>query len=370
MKRILSFILLCLLGLFFGQDGHAQSADRNYIRTRTYLQSGSGAGSMDRIQYFDGLGRETQQVLKGFSPSHRDVATGLSYDVAGRKWREYAPVLTGYGDGRYYAGLETQTKRDGNPYTEYVYEPSPLERVTSETGPGSAWHLAGKAKRSLRSVNTSSGVLGAKRLTVSPDGTLSSHGNWGEGELTVDIRVDEDGDSMLVFTDRRGLRLLERRRTGGMSHDTYYIYDAHKLLCWVLPPAAEGKTDADTLEKYAYHYVYDHRDCCVEKTLPGRAPIYLVYDRADRPVLQQDGEQRKRSRWTVTKYDASGRPLYSYEHTDPTAVSTLRERMRTVSATEIPTESGAGPLGAGYVPVLSAQATPALRWTGAQKSGC
>ena len=348
MRRIFPFILLCLLGLLSGRDGHAQSAGRNYVRTRTYLQSGTGAAGMDKIQYFDGLGRETQTVLKGFSPSRQDVASGVSYDAAGRKWREYVPVLTGYSDGRHYAGLATQTKRDGNPYTEYAYEPSPLERVISATGPGSAWHLAGKAKRSFRSINTSSGVLGARRFEVSADGSLSSPGNWAEGDLTVDISVDEDGDSTLTFTDRRGLRLLERRRDGGVSHDTYYVYDGHKLLCWVLPPAAEGKTDAETLSKYAFHYVYDHRDRCVEKTLPGCAPIYMVYDRADRLVLRQDGEQRRRDRWTVTKYDAAGRPLYSYGHTDPTPFSTLRERLRNVSATEVPTGGDTGFLGTGY----------------------
>ena len=105
--------------------------------------------------------------------------------------------------------------------------------------------------------------------------------------------------------------MLVRLRSGGVSHDIYYAYNDYGLLCCVLPPAAEGRTDAASLARYAYRYRYDSRDRCIEKQLPGCDPVRYVYDRADRLVLEQDGVQRAGNRWTVHKYDGQGRLLYS-----------------------------------------------------------
>ena len=42
----------------------------------------------------------------------------------------------------------------------------------------------------------------------------------------------------------------------------------------------------------------------------------MIYDRANRLVMSQDGNQQSGSLWTITKYDALSRVLYTYE-TDP-----------------------------------------------------
>ncbi|WP_288910166.1 RHS repeat-associated core domain-containing protein [uncultured Bacteroides sp.] len=105
-------------------------------------------------------------------------------------------------------------------------------------------------------------------------------------------------------------------------------------------------TDATTLARHAYSYQYDGRNSCIEKKLPGCETVRLIYDRADRLVLEQNGTQRAGNRWTVHKYDAIGRLLYSFEHTDATDIATLRNRLSGICATE--SDSGNDPLGIGY----------------------
>ena len=107
----------------------------------------------------------------------------------------------------------------------------------------------------------------------------------------------------------------------GNGYDTYYIYDDHGRLCYVLPPmAVDGMyntgnyPDSHTLlQQYAYLYKYDDRGNCIGKRLPGCKSIQMIYDRANRLVMSQDGNQQSESLWTITKYDALSRVLYTYE---------------------------------------------------------
>lgn len=56
--------------------------------------------------------------------------------------------------------------------------------------------------------------------------------------------------------------------------------------------------------------------------MPGADPIYIVYDRADHPVLIQDGNLRTKNEWLFTKYDALDREIVTglltsdYSHND------------------------------------------------------
>lgn len=79
----------------------------------------------------------------------------------------------------------------------------------------------------------------------------------------------------------------------------------------------------------------------------------MVYDRADRLVLEQNGVQKGKKCWTVYKYDGLGRLIYSFEHTDATPVTTLRERLKSVCAEE--RDSGTDNLGIGYTHTFDAQ---------------
>ena len=227
MKR--TFFLLTLLSCLLPQLLTAQSPDRNYVLTRTYTSS-TGGSHIDEVRYYDGLGREDQTVLKAFTPDGKDVASGTDYDAYGRVWRSYLPVTTGKSDGSYYPALFTQTRRDSRPYSETLYEHSPLALTASEAGAGAAWHNAGRSVRTVRTVNTASGLYSARRFTLTADGGLTSPGLYAEGDLWVTLTIGEDNDSTLTFTDRRDRTVLTRALDRGTAHDTYYVYDDHNLL--------------------------------------------------------------------------------------------------------------------------------------------
>ncbi|WP_124981874.1 DUF6443 domain-containing protein [Nonlabens xiamenensis] len=78
--------------------------------------------------------------------------------------------------------------------------------------------------------------------------------------------------------------------------------------------------DQPTLEGLCYIYEYDHRNRLVEKKIPGKDWEHIVYDRLDRPVMTQDGNQRNpintfpiktKKTWLFTKYDKLGRVVYT-----------------------------------------------------------
>jgi YD repeat-containing protein len=134
--------------------------------------------------------------------------------------------------------------------------------------------------------------------------------------------VDEDGHVAYEFKDKLDRVLLQRQVNGTASststnHDTYYVYDDFGNLRYVLPPAltdlltGSGTYPATNthIKNFAYIYKYDNRNRCIEKKLPGADPVYYVYDKADRLIFSQDGEQRTNSKsdWTYNKYDAFNR---------------------------------------------------------------
>ncbi|MEY8720861.1 RHS repeat-associated core domain-containing protein [Bacteroides stercorirosoris] len=352
MKRFIQSLITMLLGLLPIQVS-AQSLSNNYVQTRTYREAGNASKCMEQIQYFDDLGREEQLVLKQFAPNGQDLVSGIQYDGYGRKWREFIPVQSIGSTGSYVSGLSEQAAKftgDASPYKEIGYEASPLERVLFETGAGAVWHSAGKKKCSDYLVNDASvnGLLSARHYAISSDYSITqgSPSVYAAGELRVSLSVGEDNDSTLTFTDKQQHTVLVRQRNKGVSHDTYYVYNDYGLLCYVLPPQLDGRIDATSLGGYAYSYKYDDRDRCIEKKLPGCEPVFLVYDRADRLALEQNGVQKGKKRWTVYKYDVLGRLIYSFEHTDATPVTTLRERLKSVCAEE--RDSGTDNLGIGY----------------------
>ncbi|WP_461630249.1 DUF6443 domain-containing protein [Labilibaculum euxinus] len=62
-------------------------------------------------------------------------------------------------------------------------------------------------------------------------------------------------------------------------------------------------------DELIYAYKYDGRKRMIEKKLPGAEPVYMVYDKRDRLVATQDGNQREDNKWLVTKYDCLNRPV-------------------------------------------------------------
>jgi len=339
----------------------APSSDQNYIVTTTAYKavtdpaSLTDANSNTTIQYFDGLGRPVQTVQKAITPTSKDLVSLTEYDGVGRVYRQWLPGAVSGNSGAYvppgssFFQIVRTTNRDLKPWATTEYEPSPLNRVTGQYGAGVAWFTALKKKAVDYTINGSD----VKYFYV--DGTtLKCNGAYAASMLYGLMTTDEDGKTVEEFTDKLGRKVLSR---AAGDHDTYYVYDDLDNLRYVLPPLAadelmrtntgDYESTSYTLSLYGYIYHYDGRKRCTEKKLPGCDWIYMVYDKADRLILSQDGNQRAKStkQWTVTKYDVFGRVLFTGLINSNDSRATMESNYSGGVITE--SYTGSGPVG-GY----------------------
>ena len=306
------------------------SSEKNYI-VEVVLPGGSTSANIEdgritaegasqalaTVVYYDGLGRPEQTARVGFTATGADLLSTVSYDEAGREYRQGLPTPVSGNNGCYvnpstYGQTAQSYYGDTYLYRETLYENSPLSRTVGVKNPGSVWNA--HPKTAAYRCNTAEEVV---LFRISSDG-VQRVGRYTPGALYVTRETDEDGIWQESFTDKSGRVVMTRQ---GNGYDTYYIYDDHGRLCYVLPPmAVDGMhntgnyPDSHTLlQQYAYLYKYDDRGNCIGKRLPGCKSIQLIYDRANRLVMSQDGNQQSGSLWTITKYDALSRVLYTYE---------------------------------------------------------
>jgi len=322
----------------------AQSLDQNYIVTTVPIvpvadpTTLTDVNSISTIQYFDGLGRTIQTVQKAISGiTGADLVTLTEYDSTGREYKHWLPI-TNAGNGAFLspATITGNTTSlyggDTKPYAITEFEPSPLNRITRQYGPGAAWnsHPTGI----VYGTNTASSVA---YFFVNGNNQLQRTGSYNANTLYKTVFADEDGKTTTEYKDKQGQVVMKR---SDADVDTYFVYNNLGQLCYVLPPnAVDLLTFSGTfndnataaLTKFAYLYQYDSRGNCKMKRLPGCAPIYMVYDKADHMVLSQDGNQRVlvngKNEWTVTKYDVFGRVIFTGTTTGLDPASSLQVRI-------------------------------------------
>jgi len=298
----------------------------SYVRIQTMLTS-TGA-NLEENHFYDGLGRPFESSLKNAAPSaDRDIVTLTEYLGLGREQRKWLPIAVANGGSQLpeatFKGMAQGSPLyagDQYPYSENEFEPSALNRMTRQTGAGSAWHNSGKSVHTEWLTNTSANLLSCRRFIVdASSSSLSCTGSYPKGSLHVVKTTDEDGHINYVFTDFTGNEVLHRSILDGTtSCDTYFVYDGYGQLRCVLPPMASAAlsgsgpwdtaTDA-TLLDYAYLYNYDGRGRCTEKKLPGAEKVLCRYDALNHLVFSQDGIQRERGEWTFHLNDSFGRPV-------------------------------------------------------------
>ena len=321
--------------------------NENYIFSRTMLTEDSKV-YMDKIEYFDGLGRPKETIFDKASPSKQKIVTYQEYDDMGRvnrKWSsvpikswnsklfdelslsETSPFMFNMYVSRIFSELSSVKDasntfyKDNKAYTETQYESSPLNRVLKQFGVGQAWQNADRAVKIEYMLNTTSGDLACTDFGVLfNDYFLINYGLYSNSKLYVTKVTDEDNRTTYEFKDKLGQVVLKRVMNGNEKQDTYFVYDDFGRLRYVLPPVAVDllgsqenvlRVSQQLLDDNAYYYQYDGHGNCILKKLPGCEPVKMVYDRADRLVLSQDGNQRAKKQWLVTKYDIFGRIAYT-----------------------------------------------------------
>ena len=321
------------------------SSDQNYIVSYTPVslngvdENGLTSLPLEEqgavVQYFDGLGRPTQTVAANQSYFFNDVIVGVGYDDFGRQDKTYLP-FTNPENGTFADNHESlissfynqaaHNEVDGLPIlfkdsenadriaSLTVYEPSPLNRVTSTIDP------AGGKTTYLYGTNASGEVI---LWNVNEDGDCereSTSSTYAANELYKTQTNDQEEKTVIEYKDKQGQVVLKVADT----EKTYYVYDDFGLLRYVISPkATEAITNAslttlpsdnEIIKGLCYYYQYDGRKRMVEKQLPGADPVLMVYDTRDRLILTQDGKTREEDkllsskRWMYTKYDDLNRP--------------------------------------------------------------
>ncbi|WP_284462628.1 DUF6443 domain-containing protein [Chryseobacterium sp.] len=321
MKKIIIPIGMLLIT----QSVQAQlTPTENYIQSRTYLDpvvtSSATARQVETVQYFDGLGRPKQVVNVKASPLGRDVVTQIVYDGFGRQVLDYLPVPQG---GTSNGAIVTDPLSNATQpniygsekiYLEKILENSPLDRVLEQKQVGNDWNT--KPVKFQYDVNIDGEV---KRYIATFDyptfeSSISLSGNYGGSQLYKNTVTDEDGNKTIEFKNGKGQVLLVRKIVSATENaDTYYVYNNYDQLAYVIPPLASvsASLDLSTLDKLCYQYIYDGKNRLVEKKLPGKGKEYMVYDKQDRLILNQDTNLKAQNKWIITKYDQLGRVAYT-----------------------------------------------------------
>ena len=304
-------------------------------------RDGGEMSMMTTVTWLDDFGREESVHQVGFTPSHKTLVSLTEYDGHGRVSKRWLPalatpqrvILPGLHTVTYLdahvrpedimPGSSEANLGDGAPYSEVIYDGSPLDRPLMEYGSGEAWRQAGRGILSEHMGNSAGDErLVCHRIEVqaSKNDTsfvISSEGFYPDGSLKVVSVTDEDGKETLTFTDRHGREILSRQvmKEGGECQylDTYSVYDGLDHLLAVIPPALSDRLsvgqslDPEETERYAYLCLYDSKERVCARKLPGIGWIRMEYDDADRLVFTQDGEQRRRGESTFMLYDIHGR---------------------------------------------------------------
>lgn len=303
------FVFVCLF-LFYPSLLKGQDKKRHYVQTRLMTEE-DGNSFRETITYYNSFGLNNEIREVGASPQGNDLQTFVGYDGAFRKVSESLPLPVG--NSNFY--------NDSNPENYTVYEHSELNRVRESYGPGQAWRENGKAVKYAYLYNSKSGADYCYQFVakdVGDDIEVECVKLYNANEVSILRTTDEDGNITDKFTDHEGKLILIRQRENRISHDTYIVYDNRGRKRVVLPPLATDVmwsyhtflcSQVEEVQLYGYLYRYDGRDRCIEKKLPGCEPVYYVYDKCNRLVLKQDGNDREAGRWQSFQYDRLGRQV-------------------------------------------------------------
>jgi RHS repeat-associated protein len=292
--------------------------------------------------YYDGMGRPLQSVDLQASPNQNDIIQPVAYDNLGRQTISYLPyagkstdVMGSYRPNAisteqpafYGPSGADKVADDGSPFSQQVFENSPLQRTLQAgmIGAGFQPTVSGNHYKtvSYRFNNGGDGFI----LVWNPDGTFTTGTYYASNTLGVTDAKDEDNTETLSFTDLAGRVILKRQLLSSGNLDTYYVYNYAGMLSYIIPPLAVNKLAANSynlntapLKNLVFHYVYDTMGRPVEKTVPAQGRMLTVYDPYNRPVLMQDSNMRVNNQWNYIKYDVKGRVVGQGIYTNTTQV--------------------------------------------------
>jgi RHS repeat-associated protein len=334
--RSIKIFFISLLGTIYSSHCFAQTTGTNNTRMRVPQIPITEVTKLDTIpvqrqavsvQYSDALGRSLQSVqLKG-SPNLNDIVVPYAYDNMGHSAKAYLPYAvqgtTPSNTGTYRSGALTDAvsfynpsspgapkiPTDTAPFSQTVYEASPLGRVTEQGEVGA-----------VSQPGTGHSVRASYQINVALDSILDYRYQpyfdvyYKPGSLTKTIVTDENGHRMALWKDLQG-RTLTRTQLDAPStfYSTNYVYNDLGQLSEIVTPWGKYRPYYDYPN---YYFLHDSLGRVVEKKEPNKGWVYTVYNKSDQPVLSQDANMRAKNQWAYMKYDAEGRMVQTGIYTN------------------------------------------------------
>jgi len=252
--------------LIISISGRGQAANQNYTTAYKALvpltDDLSNKNDKDKVaevfEYYDGLGRAIQTIMRQASPLGFSVISFFEYDAYGRKSRNYLPYTSSSNtDGSintspvtdqaaFYSGLVGSA--DGaNAFSLPVFENSELNRILKQGSAGAAWQpsidnnsMADHAVKKRSRPNDATEVLlfhydQATGLVSVKAGSVFQY--YGPYQLMASVTYDEHNNDMIEYTDKAGLTICKKVRVSPTDYaNTYYVYDDLGKLVVVIPP--------------------------------------------------------------------------------------------------------------------------------------
>ncbi|MDJ1467161.1 DUF6443 domain-containing protein [Xanthocytophaga flava] len=337
-----------LAGICLPLAAQTPSTNQNYVQSSLYRDA-NGTQAVTTVDYVDGLGRPVQSVRyqgalprPGQSTSKKDVVTTITYDAFGRVDRSYLPTPVSTATGALVTSQPAQAISfygDQTPYTQSVYEASPLNRVFSQYGAGDAWRTASRPVNTKYLISDANDNVPIWTASSTTSGEWNTTGYYSAGELFKTQTTDENQHLVIEYKDKTGKVLIKKVQDGGaISAPTWmvtnYIYNDLDQLVLVIPPklyAARIENAATSISvsevgdrELLFSYHYDAHGRIIEKLVPGGGWTQIVYNKIDQPILTRTARQAAAGKWTFTKYDVFGRVVLSGELANGDDRSTLQ----------------------------------------------
>ena len=371
MKKYIIIFIICIINLPL----FSQSFNYNYIRTcipKVAVQNSTNAldliDKQVQYEYLDGLGRSIQIINQQFSAdwNGKDLVQSIAYDNLGRQSYKFLPYTSNSYDGSFqgrafidqsdfYNNPPFAVNSTPYPYSQTIFEPSPLNRVVEQGASGTDWQpIPGNSTGHTSKLEYGSNNLepvpmwNVIYLGGSPNGAQSMN-SYAFLELIRTIAKDENGNQVFEYRDKLDRIVCKRvliqcvtnhngdyvsfdftngqnnntnYSTSSLEVETDYIYNELGQLTYVVQPKGTlsmirngtmlfSESFSDPIfNDFIFGYHYDERGRLVEKRVPGQKEWnYFVYNKLDQLVLEQSPNQRSNGEWNFTKYDAIGRTI-------------------------------------------------------------
>jgi YD repeat-containing protein len=260
----------------------------NFVRTALHGAGHNENETRTITEFFDGLGRGIQS-LSSFGDS--SIVSAAAYDRLGRIDHAWQPfqvhnIHQAYRSGysaeanNYYNGLSNRPDGHGRPFTQTVFENSPLARPIEVYAPGETVPVT--FTYGVANYADANGVVAARHYQ--------------------DI-TDEDGKTTRTYTDAFGrtIATVQGQHLSSSAHlVTRFAYDALDQLVKSVDPRG-----------LISEYRYNERGLLVETESPDAGLVEYRYDRAGHLRFQRSANQRDgisgAGHFTYFRYDQYGR---------------------------------------------------------------